>query len=157
MPHQKSIEIIWQCERMDEYRMARRVLMSEVSRERVWGRPMLGWTGGELKIGKSGEPWCICNWMSFTRHFCLALCSFGPPSFALMVTTWRGVGCRYMICGWDKLEKWATTENQDAGQIYVLRGVCWMIVCVCVLSDLTWLPLLCGGRKYWTNKKVLDQ
>ena len=30
-------------ERMDEYRMARRVLMAEVSRGRVRGRPRLGW------------------------------------------------------------------------------------------------------------------
>ena len=30
-------------------------------------------------------------------HFCLALCSFGPPSHALVVITWRGEGCRYMM------------------------------------------------------------
>ena len=30
-------------------------------------------------------------------HFCLALCSFGPPSRALVVITWRGEGCRYMM------------------------------------------------------------
>ena len=30
-------------ERMDEYRMARRVLMAEVSEGRVRGRPRLGW------------------------------------------------------------------------------------------------------------------
>ena len=30
-------------------------------------------------------------------HFCLALCSFGPPSRTLVVITWRGVGCRYMM------------------------------------------------------------
>ena len=29
-------------------------------------------------------------------HFCLALCSFGLPSRAL-VRAWRGVGCRYMM------------------------------------------------------------
>ena len=39
--------------------------------------------------------------------------------------------------------KWATIENLGASrhrcQVYGLRGVCWMIVCmcVCVLSDLT--------------------
>ena len=32
-------------ERMDEYRMARRVLMGEVSGGRVRGRPRLGWMG----------------------------------------------------------------------------------------------------------------
>ena len=30
-------------------------------------------------------------------HFSVALCSFGPPSRALMVITWRGEGCRYMM------------------------------------------------------------
>ena len=30
-------------------------------------------------------------------HFCLALCSFGPHSRALVVITWRGEGCRYMM------------------------------------------------------------
>ena len=33
-------------ERMDEYRMARRVLMAEVSGGRVQGRPRLGWMDG---------------------------------------------------------------------------------------------------------------
>ena len=33
-------------ERMDEYRMARRVLMAEVSGARVRGRPRLGWMDG---------------------------------------------------------------------------------------------------------------
>ena len=58
-------------ERMDEYCMARRVLMAEVSGGRVRGRPRLGWMDGvkvalgnrgmtveaARKIGKSGEPW----------------------------------------------------------------------------------------------------
>ena len=57
-------------ERMDKYRMARRVLMSEVSGGRVRGRPRLGWMDGvkvaldnrgmtveaARKIEKSGEP-----------------------------------------------------------------------------------------------------
>ena len=30
-------------------------------------------------------------------HFCLALCSFRPPYRALVVITWRGEGCRYMM------------------------------------------------------------
>ena len=66
-------------ERMDDYRMARRVLKAEVSRGRVRGRPRLGWMDDvkvalgnrgmtveaarqyARKIGKSGEPWYICN------------------------------------------------------------------------------------------------
>ena len=56
---------------MDEYRLARRVLMAEVSGGRLLGRPSLGWMDGvkmalgnrgmtveaARKIGKSGEPW----------------------------------------------------------------------------------------------------
>ena len=65
-------------ERMDDYCMARRVLMAEVSGGRVRGRPRLGWMGGVnmalgnrlitveaaqhvRKTGMSGEPWYICN------------------------------------------------------------------------------------------------
>ena len=57
-------------ERMDEYRMARRVLTAKVSGGRVRGRPRLGWMDGvkvafgnrgmtveaARNIGKSGEP-----------------------------------------------------------------------------------------------------
>ena len=65
-------------ERMDEYRMTTRVLMAEVSGGRVRGRPRLGWMDGVMvalgnrgmtarlcdnarKIGKSGEPYYLCN------------------------------------------------------------------------------------------------
>ena len=62
-------------ERMDEYWIARRVLMAKVSGGRVHGRPRLGWMDGvnvafrnkgmtvdnAQKIGKSAEPWYIYN------------------------------------------------------------------------------------------------
>ena len=65
-------------ERMDEYRMVRRVLMAEVGGGRVRGRPRLGWMDGvKVALGnrgmtvearangrnieKTGEPWYICN------------------------------------------------------------------------------------------------
>ena len=38
--------MVWASGRMDEYRMARRVMMTEVSEERVRGRPRLGWMDG---------------------------------------------------------------------------------------------------------------
>ena len=42
-------------ERMDEYRMARRVLMAEVSGGRVRGRPRLGWMDGvKVTFGNGG-------------------------------------------------------------------------------------------------------
>ena len=39
---------------MDEYRMARRVLMAEVSGRRVRGRPRLGWMDG-VKVALGGR------------------------------------------------------------------------------------------------------
>ena len=42
-------------ERMDEYRVARRQLMAEVSQGRVRGRPRLGWTDGvKVALGNKG-------------------------------------------------------------------------------------------------------
>ena len=42
-------------ERMEEYRMARKVLMAEVSGGRVRGRPRLGWMDGvKVAIGNRG-------------------------------------------------------------------------------------------------------
>ena len=65
-------------ERMYDYRMAKRMLMAELSGGRVRGRPRLGWmdvvkvalgnrgmtwrlSDNARKIGKSGDPWYICN------------------------------------------------------------------------------------------------
>ena len=61
--------MVWAYERMDEYSMAKMVLMVEVSGGRERGRPRLGWMDGVTvaldykgmmvearKIGKSGEP-----------------------------------------------------------------------------------------------------
>ena len=52
-------------ERMDEYSMARRVLMAEVSGGRVRGRPRLGWMNG-VKValdnrGMTMEAVCKCT------------------------------------------------------------------------------------------------
>ena len=72
---QRVLRWFGQVERTDEYHMARRVLMTEVSGGRVRGRPRLGWMDGvkvvlgnrrmtveaARKIGKSGEPWYICD------------------------------------------------------------------------------------------------
>ena len=61
--------------KMEDYRMARRVLMAEVGGGRVQVRPRLGWMDGvkvalgnrgmtveaARKTGKRGEPWYMCN------------------------------------------------------------------------------------------------
>ena len=79
--------MVWTGERMNEYRVARRVLMAEVRGGRVRGRPRLGWMDGvkvflrirldagrmlgdnAKNIGRSGKLWCICRWLSFTRLY----------------------------------------------------------------------------------------
>ena len=100
-------------ERMDEYHMARR--MAVVCGGRVIGRPRLGWMDDvKVALGNRGmtveavrqcekrserveSPGTyVTEWVS-RGHFCLALCSFGPPSRALMVIIWRGEGCRCMM------------------------------------------------------------
>ena len=61
-------------ERMDDYHVARKVLM-DVSGEQVRDRPRFGWMDGvKIALGsrektmkaatiirRSGEPWCICR------------------------------------------------------------------------------------------------
>ena len=46
--------LIEHVERMDEYRMARRVLMAEVSGKRVRGRPRFDWMDG-VKVALHGQ------------------------------------------------------------------------------------------------------
>ena len=84
-------------ERMDECRMARRVLMAEVSGGRVRGRPRLGWMDGvKVALGnrgitveaarqcakdrKSESPGTYITERVSRGHLCFALCSSGPPS-----------------------------------------------------------------------------
>ena len=46
-----------------------------------------------------------------------------PPSRALLVITWRGVGCRYMTRLGVNCEKDLITENSGAGVKYMGKGV----------------------------------
>ena len=51
---QRALRLFGHVERMDEYRMARRVLMADVSRL-IRGRPMLGWMDGvKMALGGRG-------------------------------------------------------------------------------------------------------
>ena len=141
--------------------MASRVLTAEVSGGRVRGRPRLGWMDGvkvafgnttqewrwkplfnARKIGKSGEPWYICNWMSFTLPVLLDLVFFR--------TALPCCGGYHLENSWMPLHDAIGINCKNSRrrcQVYRLRGECLMFVCV--LSDLTWSPLLGGGRKSW--------
>ena len=85
---------------------------------------------GLSRIGKSVEPWYICNSMSFTRLFLLGTvffrtalpCSGGyhMERGGMPLHDAVGINCK----------KGATTEDQGSGVKYIL-----MTVCVCVLSN----------------------
>ena len=52
---QRVLKWFGNVERMDEYHMARRVLMDKVSGGRVQGRPRLGWMNGvKVALGNRG-------------------------------------------------------------------------------------------------------
>ena len=67
-------------ERMDEYHMASRVLMADVSGGRVRGRPGLGWMNG-VKVALGCRGMMV---EAARSHFSLALRSFGPPTRAVV-------------------------------------------------------------------------
>ena len=126
-------------ERIDEYRMARGVLMAEVSGGRVRGRPMLGGMDGvkmavkivkrlrdnARKIGKRSEPGayvtdiCSCN----KRPILL-----GPVFFRTVLTCsgdyhLKKDGMSVHVVGVN-CEKGANTETEGAGVKYMGLGVC---------------------------------
>ena len=100
------------------------------------------------KIRRRWEPRYICNWMSFTRPFLLGtvfLRTALPCSGGYYME--RGVMPLHDIVGIN-CKNGATTKNQGSCVRYICTKGC-ILMAVCVLSDLTWLPLLGGGRKSW--------
>ena len=57
---QRVLRCFGHVQRMDEYRMARRVLMADVSGGRVRGRPRLCWIDG-WREGDAGNAWKLRN------------------------------------------------------------------------------------------------
>ena len=52
---QRILRWFWHVWRMDEYHMTRRVLIAEVTGERIWGRPRFGWMDGvKVTFGSRG-------------------------------------------------------------------------------------------------------
>ena len=102
-------------ERMDDYRMARRVMMPELSGGWVRDRPRLGSVDG-VKValdsgGMTVEAARVCakdrkEWRALLDMQVIELnavifawpcvLSHRPP-VVWWITTWRGVGCRYMM------------------------------------------------------------
>ena len=137
-------------ERMDEYLMDRWVLMAEVSGGLVRTRPRLGWMDGVKEaLGNSGmtvkaaqqcakdrKEWRALAPMELNEFHCgyflLALCSFGPPSRALVVITWRGEGCRYMMQLGETVKRAQLLKIKAQVSSIWAKG-CMFDDCVCVI------------------------
>ena len=78
--------------------------------------------------------------MSFTLHFCLALCCLARPPVLL----WLSPGD-----GWDAVTWycWATIENQGAGVKYIGYQVYVWWMCLCYLT--------CHAYTPWWREKVM--
>ena len=121
-----------------------------------------GWCAGGLRQQRNNGGGCtsmrerserveglgtyVTEWVS-RGHFCLALCSFGQPSRALVVLTLRGVVCRYTMRLGQTVER-AQLLNVKTQMSSIWAKGC-MLMTVCVISDLTWVPLLGEKRKSW--------
>ena len=82
-----------------------------------------------MKIRKRGEPWCICNLMSFRRPFLL-----GPVFF------WTALPCSisyHMERGGMSLHDAVGINCKRAQLLKINAQVSSIWVIVCVLSDLT--------------------
>ena len=77
------------------------------------------------KIGKSGEPWYICNLMSFTRPFLL-----GPVFFLTALPCSNGYHQEWGGMLLHDAVGINCKNGATAGSIYAKGCVCLMIVCV---------------------------
>ena len=80
-------------------------------------------------------------------HFCLSLCSFGPPSHALVLITWRGEGCRYMIRLGQTAKRAQLLKIKALVPSICAKG-CMLDDCVCVI----WLDMITPP---WCREKVM--
>ena len=124
-------------ERMDEYRMAKMVFMEEVSRDRVRGRPKLGWMDGvKVALGNRGmmaeaARQCAKQRKEWRALVHMQLNEFQAAIFALRcVFFWTALPCPggyHMERGGMPLhdvvgincKKGATTENQGSAVKYM--------------------------------------
>ena len=87
------------------------------------------------KIGKSGEHWYICNWMSFTRPFLL-----GPVFYrtAPPVLWWwsygEAEGCRYMMRLGLTVKRAQLLKRKAHASGLWAKGCILMTVCVFYLT-----------------------
>ena len=98
---------------MHEYRIARKVLMANGLRmgTGLTKVKLDGWLEdfivqqrddcvgcATIKIGWSGESFCLCRCLSLTKPFFAWPCTLSdrPPTLSWIIT-WKGMECRYMM------------------------------------------------------------
>ena len=111
-------------ERTDEYRMARKVLMAEVSGGRVRGRPRLGWMDGvKVALGNRGMTVEAAQQCTEDRKAWRALVHMQLNEFHAAIFAWpchmeRG-GMPLHDAVVINCKKGASTENQGSGVKYM--------------------------------------
>ena len=93
-------------------------------------------------------PWYICNEISFTLPFLLGTVPLDCPPVLWWLSHGEGRDA-VTWCGCDKLKMAQLLEIKARVSSLWAKECNCTTLCVYVLSDLTWLPLLCGGRKPW--------
>ena len=89
---QRALRWFGHVERMDEYRMARRVLMAEVSGGRVRGRPRLDWTDGmKVALGNRGMTVEAARQCAKDRKDWRALVHMSLNEFHATIFAWPSV------------------------------------------------------------------
>ena len=79
--------------------------------------------GNVRKMGRSGEPWCICKRIFHDRgHFCLLPVFFRTALKWLIA--WRRNGCRYLI------RIWYTVKRAQLQTIKALVPSIWVKGCM---------------------------
>ena len=75
----------------------------------------------------------VTEWVSH-GYFCLALCSFGPPCHSLVVITWRGKGCRYIMWLGQTVKRAPLLKIKAQVSSIWAKGCILMTVCVFYLT-----------------------
>ena len=99
-----------------------------------------------------------CCHTAVNQTYCLALCSFGQPSRALVVITWRGVGCRCMMRLGQTIKR-AQLLNIKAQMSSIWDEQCMLMISVCVTPPWwrrkSWYIIITLDNKYKTLVMII--
>ena len=105
-----------------------------------------------LKIGKSGEPWYKCNWMSFTRPFLLGSVFFRTALPCSGGYHRKRGGMPLHDAVWINCKKGALLKSKvQMLSIYVYGLRMYVDYCVCVI----WLDVTILLDPWWREKVMV--